>query len=88
MKSRKSATVYNNRNPTYNEIFTFKLSSNFLHDSFIIVSVMSKELLKKDMPIGRLVLGPFQYKEEREKTPWGRALLSQEEVTHWFRMYL
>lgn len=88
MKSRKSAIVYNNRNPTYNEIFTFKLSSNFLHDSFIVVSVMLKGLLKKDMPIGRLVLGPFQYTEEREKTPWGRALLSQEEVTHWFRMYL
>ncbi|PNF25078.1 hypothetical protein B7P43_G01978 [Cryptotermes secundus] len=88
MKSRKSAIVYNNRNPTYNEIFTFKLSSNFLHESSIIVSVMLKGKLKKDMPIGRLVLGPFQYTEGREKTPWGRALLSQEEVTHWFRMYL
>jgi hypothetical protein len=88
MKSKKSAVVFNNRNPTYSEIFTFKLSSNFLHDSFIVVSVMLKGLLKKDTPIGRLVLGPFQYTEEGEATPWGRALLSQEEVTHWFRMYL
>jgi hypothetical protein len=88
MKSRRSAVVFNNRNPTYNEIFTFKLSSNFLHDSFVVVSVMLKGLLKKDMPIGRLVLGPFQYTEEQGKTPWGRALLCQEEVTHWFRMYL
>ena len=88
MKSRKSAVVPNNRNPTYNETFTFKLSPNFLHDSFIVVSIMMKGLLRKDQPIGRLVLGPFQYTEDRERTPWGRALQSEEEVTHWFRMYL
>jgi hypothetical protein len=88
MKSRKSALVSNNRNPTYNETFTFKLSLNFLHDCLIVVSVMMKGLLRKDVPIGRLVLGPFQYTEGQEKTPWGRALLLQEEVTHWFRMHL
>lgn len=88
VKSRRSAVVPNSRNPTYNEAFTFKLSPNFLHDSFIVVSIMMKGLLRKDLPIGRLVLGPFQYTEDRERTPWGRALLSEEEVTHWFRMYL
>lgn len=88
MKSRSSNVVSNNRNPTYNETFTFKLSLNFLHDSFIVVSVMMKGLLRKDVPIGRLVLGPFQYTEGQEITPWGRALLLQEEVTHWFRMHL
>ncbi|KDR24053.1 uncharacterized protein LOC110830220 [Zootermopsis nevadensis] len=88
MKSRRSAVVSNNRNPNYRETFTFKLSLNFLHDCFIIVSVMMKGLLKKDVPIGRLVLGPFQYTEGQEKTPWGRAILLQEEVTHWFRMHL
>jgi len=49
---------------------------------------MMKGLLRKDQPIGRLVLGPFQYAEDRERTPWGRALQSEEDVTHWFRMYL
>jgi hypothetical protein len=88
VKSKKSAVVPNNRNPTYNETFTFKLSPNFLHDSFIVVSIMMKGLLRKDQPIGRLVLGPFQYTEDQERTPWGRALHSEEEVTHWFRMYL
>ncbi|PSN54944.1 hypothetical protein C0J52_01653 [Blattella germanica] len=87
-KSRKTAVVSNSRNPTYNQTFSFKLSANFLHDSMIVLSVMLKGLLKKDVPIGRLVLGPFHYAEEREKTPWGRALIDQEEVDHWFRMYL
>jgi len=88
IQSKRSAVVSNNRNPTYNATFTFKLSSNILYESFIVVSVMMKELLRKDVPIGRLVLGPFQYTEGRERTPWGRALLSQEKVTHWFKMYL
>ncbi|XP_069705421.1 synaptotagmin-15-like isoform X2 [Periplaneta americana] len=88
MKSRRGTVVANNRNPVYNQTFIFKLSSNFLHDCLIVVSVMMKSLLKKDVPIGRLILGPFHYTEGQEKTPWGKALLTQEMVTHWFRMYL
>ena len=87
-KSKKTRVVANNRNPTYNQTFSFKLSANFLHDSVIVVSVMMKGVLRKDVAIGRLILGPFHYAEGRVKTPWGRALVDQEQVAHWFRLYL
>ena len=87
-KSKKTSVVANSRNPTYNQTFSFKLSTNFLHDSMIVVSVMMKGFLKKDVAIGRVILGPFYYEEGHAKTPWGRALVGLEEVDHWYRMYL
>ncbi|KAJ9592923.1 hypothetical protein L9F63_015428, partial [Diploptera punctata] len=87
-KSKRTIVVANSRNPTYNQTFSFKLSSNFLHDSMIVISVMMKGMLRKDVAIGRLILGPFHYAETHVKTPWGRALLDQQEVSHWFRLYL
>ena len=87
-KSKKTSVVANTRNPTYNQSFSFKLSTNFLHDSVIVVSVLMRGILRKDIVIGRLILGPFYYEEGHAKTPWGRALVDEEDVNYWFRMYL
>lgn len=88
VKSKKSAVVTNDRNPIYDHGFTFHLAGKSRDEIFVVVSVMLKGLLKKDTAIGRLIIGPSCYAEGHILTPWGRAVLYEESVSHWFRMYL
>lgn len=66
-----------------------KVDSSALQNSFIVISVKMRTFLKKDMLVGRVILGPFFYAEYgKSLTPWGRALINRETVSHIFRMYL
>lgn len=66
-----------------------KIDYNTLQNNFIVISVKIKGFLKKDVLVGRVILGPYIYAEYgKNLTPWGRALVNKETVSHVFRMYL
>lgn len=73
----------------YNFTVDLKIDSNTLQNNFVVISVKIKGFLKKDILVGRVILGPFLYAEYgKGLTPWGRALIRNEIVSHIFRMYL
>lgn len=77
------------REVRYDFSVDLKIDLNSLQNNYAVISVKIKGFLKKDILVGRLILGPFFYAEYgKHLTPWGRALLNKETVSHIFRMYL
>lgn len=73
----------------YSFTVDLKIDEDMLSTSFVVISVKVKGFLKKDILVGRVILGPFLYAEYgKNLTPWGRALVNKETVSHVFRMYL
>nr|CAD7574081.1 unnamed protein product [Timema californicum] len=88
LRSKKSSVVGNERDPCYDQEFLFKIPQKHLADSSVVVSIMLKELLRKDIAIGRVILGPYMYAEGHTLTPWGQVMEKRKCVEHWFRLYL
>nr|CAD7406519.1 unnamed protein product [Timema cristinae] len=88
LRSKKSSVVGNERDPCYDQEFLFKIPQKHLADSSVVVSIMLKELLRKDIAIGRVILGPYMYAEGHTLTPWGQVMEKSQCVEHWFRLYL
>lgn len=89
IKEIYSPYVITAREVRYNFTVDLKIDSSSLQNSFVIISIKIKGFLKKDVLAGRVILGPFLYAEYgKSLTPWGRALINNEIVTHIFRMYL
>jgi hypothetical protein len=88
IKSKKSDTISNEKDPFYNHTFQFRVGPEKLVDSILVVSVTLKGRLKQDTPIGRVILGPNFYADGDNMTPWGRVVLGQQTVSHWYNLYL
>nr|CAD7447395.1 unnamed protein product [Timema bartmani] len=88
LRSKKSSVVGNERDPCYDQEFLFKIPQKHLADSSVVVSIMLKELLRKDIAIGRVILGPYMYAEGHTLTPWGQVMVESQHVEHWFKLYL
>lgn len=89
MKEKQSSAVMTGEDAAdYNFSADFKIDSSGLQNSFMIVKLKLQNILQ-DKTIGRLIFGPFFYTEGNSKlTPWGRAILDKEPVSHLFRLYL
>ena len=73
----------------YNFKINLKIESNATLYTFVVISVKVRGFFKKDVLVGRIIFGPFLYAEYgKSLTPWGRALLHYEPVSHIYRMYL
>ncbi|XP_065218975.1 uncharacterized protein LOC135844647 [Planococcus citri] len=73
----------------FNFKIDLKVESNATLCTFVVISVKMRGFFKKDVLIGRIIFGPFLYAEYgKSLTPWGRALLHYEPVSHVYRMYL
>ncbi|XP_067011244.2 uncharacterized protein [Anabrus simplex] len=88
IKSRKSNPALSDRNPQYNYSTEFRVPPEYSEDCYIVISIQTKGLLRKELAVGRVVLGPHFYAEGQNLTPWGQTFLKGESVSHWFRMYL
>ncbi|XP_049799474.1 synaptotagmin-15-like [Schistocerca nitens] len=87
IKTKKSPVIQDEQNPVYDYSCALKLPSEHSDECYVVISVMMKGLFKKDIPIGRLILGPSFY-SGHAATIWGRVMLYHESITHWFPLYL
>lgn len=84
--------LYDDGNAVCNYSESFKIDTTGLKHNYIVVNVkqkINKNMIKQDKTIGWLILGPYFYSEDgTTHTPWGKAILCNELVSHSFRLYL
>ncbi|XP_075238302.1 uncharacterized protein LOC142334276 [Lycorma delicatula] len=92
VKTKCSMLMLYNEDVICNYTEHFKVDSTGMKQNYIVITVkqkLSKNMMKQDRTVGRLILGPYFYAEDGTTyTPWGKAILCDELVSHSFRLYL
>ncbi|XP_002733974.1 synaptotagmin-15-like, partial [Saccoglossus kowalevskii] len=88
VKTRRTQVIGRTANPVYNESLAFVVPPGYLDDTSLVISVMQRGFMKRDVAIGRLILGPYWYSQGRTLSHWGKMLSKREATKHWHYLYL
>lgn len=87
VKEIHSSSISITKQIRYRFTVNLNIDPSALQNSFIVISVKMRTIFK-DTLVGRVILGPYLYAEYGKiLTPWGRALINRETVSHIFRLY-
>ncbi|XP_039301299.1 uncharacterized protein LOC111054342 [Nilaparvata lugens] len=88
-KEKMSAVVIYDTKAVFNFSTTVKIDPTGMKQNYIVICLKSKDAMKQNKSIGRLIIGPYFYAEDgKTLTPWGRVVLYNETISNSFRMYL
>ncbi|XP_077999584.1 synaptotagmin-15-like [Glandiceps talaboti] len=88
VKTRKTQVIGRNDNPVYNESLAYVVPPGYLDDSSLVITVMQRGFIKRDAPIGRIILGPYWYCQGRTLSHWGQMLSRRQASKQWHYLYL
>ncbi|XP_070544267.1 synaptotagmin-15-like [Ptychodera flava] len=88
VKTRKTQVIGRTDNPVYNESLAYVVPPGYLDDSSLVITVMQRGFIKRDAPIGRIILGPYWYCQGRTLSHWGQMLSRRQATKQWHYLYL
>ncbi|ESO07090.1 synaptotagmin 15b [Helobdella robusta] len=85
VKSKRTDTIKDDRNPKFNESLSFKQpNENSLMNVCIVVSIFQNLHAQRDKMVGRVVIGPYMFARGKELEHWNEVMTKPlENITYW-----